>query len=213
MNAAAEIKYTGMKMSEKEWNDIWEILCLCDREFVPALSSRNSTSQTNLLVASNQTAESKADSTEESTEEHFAHVIANNAHDKPHTYFSELRLQQFILAKQDDRVTGFLSFKTEYICDALAQFGYSNYITTVCVTPEQRGHGILNQLYDYMENELPQQVKCSRITTRTWSQNDAQIHTLRKRGYELLKTLANDRGRGIDTLYFGKAAGSISIKG
>ena len=51
------------------------------------------------------------------------------------------------------------------------------------------------------------------ITTRTWSQNDAQIHTLLKRGYKLLKTLANDRGAGVDTLYFGKVAGCISIKG
>lgn len=117
MSAAVEIKYVGMKASQKEWDDIWEMLCLCDREFVPSLSSRNSTAQTNLLDASDT---------------------------------------------------------------------------------------ILKHLYDYMEYELPYPVRCKRITTRTWSGNDAQIHTLKKRGYVLFKSLANDRGAGIDTLYFVK---------
>jgi ribosomal protein S18 acetylase RimI-like enzyme len=192
MSAAAKIKYTGMNASEKEWEEIWEILCLCDHEYVPSLSSRNSTSQINLR--------DRADSTAIPCN----HLTTEDMDKKPHAYFRELRNQQFILAEVEDRLVGFLSFKTEYICDALADFGHSNYITTVCVKPEHRGRGILKHLYDYMENGLPASVKCRRIATRTWSGNDAQIHTLMERGYELLQTLVNDRGAGIDTLYFGK---------
>ncbi len=192
MSAAVEIKYVGMKASQKEWDDIWEMLCLCDREFVPSLSSRNSTAQTNLLDASDTKAKTYNPS------------VADNAEKNPHVYFKELRNQQFILAEVNGKVTGFLSFKTEYICDALVKFGCSNYITTVCVNPKHRGQGILKHLYDYMEYELPYPVRCKRITTRTWSGNDAQIHTLKKRGYVLFKSLANDRGAGIDTLYFVK---------
>lgn len=197
MSVVAKIKYVGMDASQKEWNDIWEILCLCDHEFVPSLSSRNSTSQTNLLGAADSTAESNN------------HVIADNMDTKPYAYFRELHNQQFILAEVDSRVIGFLSFKTDYICDTLAEFGPSNYITTVCVKPECRGQGILKRLYDSLENELPNVIKCRRITTRTWSKNDAQIKTLSKRGYDLLKTLDNDRGLGINTLYFGKVIGRL----
>lgn len=192
MSAALKIKYTGMNASEKEWKEIWEILCLCDHEYVPSLSSRNSTSQTDLL------------DTADSTSVPYSHLTTENMDKKPYAYFNELRNQQLILAEVEGRLIGFLSFKTEYICDALTEFGYSNYITTICVKQEYRGQGILKHLYDYMENELPHPVKSRQITTRTWSGNDAQIHTLMKRGYGLLKTLANDRGAGIDTLYFGK---------
>lgn len=188
MSAGWEIKYTGLNTSEREWNDIWDILCQCDHEFVPSLSSRNSSAQTNLSGLTDPV----------------IHTAENKEAAKPYTYFDELKHQHFILAELDGKVTGFLTFKPDYICGALQDFGLSNYITTVCVNLKYRGQGILKSLYDHMENNLPLSVKCSRITTRTWSQNDAQIHTLLKRGYELLKTLDNDRGEGIDTMYFGK---------
>jgi len=192
MSEKLEIKYTGLNSSEQEWDNIWEILCACDREFVPPLSSRNSTSQMNLSGLFERAGSQDTCGADAGT-------IA-----KPYVYFDELRQQHFILAKLDGRVAGFLSFKVDYICDALENFGISNYITTVCVSPEYRGRGILTQLYDHMENMLPHPIKCNRITTRTWSGNNAQIHTLNRRGYKLLKTLVNDRGNGIDTLYFGK---------
>lgn len=195
MNDNFEIKYTGLNTSEQEWDYIWEILCQCDHEFVPSLSSRNSTSQTDLSGLADR------------AEDPNTGTGAAGADAKPYVYFNELRRQHFILAEMEGRVIGFMSFKRDYICDVLRSFGVSNYITTVCVKPEYRGRGILKQLYDYMEKALPQQVRCNRITTRTWSGNNAQIHALEKRGYRLLKILANDRGAGIDTHYFGKVMG------
>lgn len=175
------IQYTEKEDLEKELDDIWEILCQCDHEFIPSLSSRNSSAQTN-----------------------FSFDLATNQNDKPYLYFEELKKQHFILAKIKDQVIGFMTFKTNYNCEALEEFGTSNYITTVCVRKEYRRQGALKQLYDCMENDLPKSLSCNRISTRTWSQNSSHISLLYKRGYALLRTLKNDRGVGIDTLYFGK---------
>lgn len=175
------IQYMEKDGLEKEWDNIWEILCQCDHEFIPALSSRNSSAQINL-------------SSEGATDQK----------DKPYLYFEELKKQHFILVKIKDEVIGFMTFKTDYHCEALSKFGVSNYITTVCVRKEYRRQGALKKLYDYMENNLPESIKCNRISTRTWSQNNSHISLLYKRGYTLLKTLEDDRGVGIHTLYFGK---------
>ncbi len=184
MTDTIDIRFTGNELSQGEWDGIWEILCECNNEFIPPLSSRNSSSQTELQQGSD--------------------VLDDHIDNKPYVYFEELRKQQFIIAKRDDRVVGFLTFKTDYICDALSKFGASNYITTVCVRKEFRKQGILTKMYEQMESGLPESVSCSRISTRTWSQNNAQIKTLMKKGFRMLAKLANDRGLGVDTLYFGK---------
>ena len=41
------------------------------------------------------------------------------------------------------------------------------------------------------------------VSTRTWSLNHAQLHELAKRGYRQLALLKDDRGPGVDTVYFG----------
>ncbi len=59
-------------------------------------------------------------------------------------------------------------------------------------------------MYELMETGLPDEVDCDRISTRTWSQNDPQINTLMKKGFSIVKRIPDDRGPGVDTLYFGK---------
>lgn len=183
MSDILEVKYAGNSLSSGEWDDIWDMICDCNSEFLPSLSSRNSSTQSNLLTGPQDTQ-------------------ADNK-DKPNVYFEEIKKQLFILAELENKVIGFLTFKTNYICDALLDFGVSNYITTVCVDKKYRNQGILTRMYEHMENELPESIGCGRISTRTWSLNNAHISKLLKRGYSLLKTLHNDRGAGIDTLYFG----------
>ncbi len=178
-----EIKFAESSLTESEWNDIWDILCDCDNEFVPPLSSRNSSTQSNLIIGGQ----------DEQTD-----VKA-----EPYVYFEGIKNQKFILAEIEGRVVGFLTFRINYSCDALQDFGVSNYITTLCVDKKHRKQGILSRMYDHMENELPEGVRCSKVSTRTWSRNNAHIGMLMKRGYSVLKTLADDRGPGIDTLYFG----------
>ena len=71
-------------MSENDKNELWNILCLSNNEFVPPLSSRNST-----------------------TQQDFAQNIVQ---DKPTVYFEELLEQKWLVAKIDNHIVGFLSF-------------------------------------------------------------------------------------------------------
>lgn len=81
-----DIRFAGNDLTQQEWNDIWEILCECNYEFVPPLSSRNSSSQADLRTGPG--------------------AAGACAADQPFAYFEELRKQQFIIAVKDSRVVG-----------------------------------------------------------------------------------------------------------
>lgn len=181
--------YRGKQLEEWEKSQIWDILCQCDDEFYPRLSARESSSQKNL------------DHLEEGGDERDKD---KGKKVQPTSYYAEMIQQDFILSYEGEEVTGFMTFKQDYLCEALASFGSSLYITTVCVRKECRGKGVMNVLYDYMEQEAAKALGCGRISTRTWSLNHAQLHALPRRGYEEICTLPNDRGGGVDTIYFGK---------
>ena len=46
---------------------------------------------------------------------------------------------------------------------------------------------------------------------RTWSTNGVQRSLLERSGYRMVRCLADDRGPGIDTLYYLKELGQVSI--
>jgi L-asparaginase len=90
-----------------------------------------------------------------------------------------------------------------------------NYLSTLITAKGHRGQGLACLLYDYLENEKNAGVPAAAtVSTRTWSENAAHIELLKKRGYQLTKTIKDDRitadGRTVDTVYFSKA---ISKKG
>lgn len=160
--------------------DIWEILCECDKEFIPALSSRESSFQSNLQVEDNQD------------------VL-------PHLYYKEIIKQHFILAVDDGKVIGFMTFKSNYSCPELKGFTPSNYITTICVKKEYRNQGITGLFYKMIQsNQIPNEVRMQYISTRTWSLNHAHIHILESIGFQESERLRDHRGVGIDTIYFVK---------
>lgn len=175
--------YRGNTLTKEEQDQIWEILCACDEEFYPRLSARESSSQKRLDLGE------------------------GGGQALPVTYFREMIRQEFILALEGERIIGFMTFKKDYICDALQAFGTSLYITTVCVRSDCRRKGVMKALYTFMEQEAPVRCGCSRISTRTWSLNTAQLHELDRRGYERLAVLVDDRGKGVDTVYFGLDCG------
>ena len=179
-----KIEYRGIVTDEKEKKQIWDILCECDREFYPPLSARNSSVQKDLR-------------TEESSDRD--QIV------KPTVYFDEMIQQYFILAFDDaGKMTGYMTFKKDYICDALQNFGKSLYITTICVKKDCRRQHVMNSLYECMETEAAKICSCPRISTRTWSENEAHMRGMEQRGYDLLCRLENDRGPGIDTVYYGR---------
>ena len=63
----------------------------------------------------------------------------------------------------------------------------------------RRGEGIGALLYTALENR-PDRSRF--IGTRTWSTNAAQMHIFPKRGWKAVCVKKNDRGEGIDTVYF-----------
>lgn len=164
-------------LEQDAYSDIYNLLVACDDEFCPPLSQRYSTHQAEL-----------------SPHDAPASQPANG----PLLYFNEMKQQSFVLAREDGRLVGFLS----YIADHRIPYADepSAYISTVLVDPRDRGKGIGSSLYAYLENELHPGL----ITLRTWSTNKSQIALLHKRGYEVIKVLENDRGDGIDTVYFAK---------
>lgn len=162
---------------------VWNILCECDKDFYPPLSSRESTYQTaNLLQSTN------------------SHSL------QPVSYFEELKKQHFLLFKDclSERIIGFLSFKHFYQSEETSGYNPSNYITTTCVLKEYRNLGVGKKLYDFFESNLDEKFRLRYITRRTWSTNDNQLHLYEKLNYTLICTLENHRGKGIHTVYFGK---------
>lgn len=164
------------KLGGTYMEDVWEILKKANSEFVPPLSMRNSTCQRKMTGAMEVNAE------------------------EPTAYFDMMKQQKFILAIQEEKVVGFLSFISNH------QIQYplgenvekAEYITTIVVEDEHRNIGITKKLYQKMF-ELSLHKK---IITRTWSTNYAHIHILEALGFVLVEKIANDRGEGIATVYY-----------
>lgn len=172
----------GNLLTEKEREDIWEILKLCDKEFYPPLSERSSSYQKTFAPASGAVSQ-----------------------DGPRAYFDEMIKQEFLLTYLDSGMAGFMTFRTGYLYDKLGDaYNPSLYMTTACVKPEYRDHGIMTALYTQMEQEMTRKFDCPVVTTRTWSTNDTQMRMLPHLGYVPICILKDDRGPGVDTVYFGK---------
>lgn len=98
---------------------------------------------------------------------------------------------------------GFLSYRPHWTGEGPLA-GDSLYITTVCVPKELRGRGIATELYCALEQKESSPGEPCAITIRTWSTNLAQIALLEKLGYHAALRIQDDRGPGIDTIYFRK---------
>jgi len=75
------------------------------------------------------------------------------------------------------------------------------YLSTLILSTESRGKGVTKKLYAHLFNEL---YPDKSIFTRTWSTNLAHIKILDYFSFEEIARLENDRGNGIDTVYFAK---------
>ena len=172
----------GDALTPAEREDIWEILKMCDGEFYPPLSMRTSSYQKN-----------------------FSPAQGTAGDDGPRAYFNEMIRQEFLLTYLDEEMVGFMTFRTSYLYEQLGEdYNPSLYMTTACVKPDCREHGIMNALYDRMEQEMTLKFSCPVVTTRTWSTNEAQMWMLPRHGYKQIYVLKDDRGPGVDTVYFGK---------
>ena len=171
-----------IRILEKEkqpciYNDAYQMLELADNEFVPPLSSRSSSTQHNCFENSKN-------------------------RDGIKEYFEQLKTQRFAAVFEAGALIAFVSYKENYSCLEIPQKELPNiYISTLIVSPSARGKGVTKALYGRLFSEYEN----VNIFTRTWSTNIAHIKILEKYGFEVIQVIENDRGNGIDTIYFKKA--------
>jgi ribosomal protein S18 acetylase RimI-like enzyme len=154
---------------------VWDLLCECDYEFVPPLSKRDSFYDVG--------------------------ACSQGSVAEPHLYFDELQHQSFLLARVDNEIAGFMSFRKGYACAELSEASPCNYVTTLCVGSGWRRRGVAKALYDFMLEHYNGMLP---VATRTWSTNTGHIYLIRKLGFKLVTHLPDHRGEGIDTLYYAK---------
>ncbi|MEM7785074.1 MAG: GNAT family N-acetyltransferase [Planctomycetota bacterium] len=159
------------------------ILHQCSSEFIPPLTNRSSTTQKQW-----------------SLEEHS--VTLNSGGSFPQSYFDKLRTQGLVTAWIENRIVGFLSFQSQFCDDNLTPFCPAIYVTTVCIEPDFRGRGICSKIYDWLLNHIRKNFNTRYLSTRTWSTNTGHIRILQNQGFQECRRLLNDRGAGIDTVYF-----------
>ncbi|MCR5320227.1 MAG: GNAT family N-acetyltransferase [Lachnospiraceae bacterium] len=163
------------RLCEGYAEEVRRILYKADGEFVPALSSRNGTTQKNLSGGATATAD-------------------------PVEYFEVMRQQAFVLALEGEKVVGFLSFIPHHRIEMAGEKVVCAYVSTIVVDPAYRGKGLTEGMYEKLFDEIED--NC--VATRTWSKNHAHIHILEKEHFRLADTLKDDRGLGIDTVYYVK---------
>lgn len=158
------------------YDSAYRLLAEADNEFVPPLSSRSS-----------------------STQQNFSNTLQS---DNITTYFEQLKNQRFAVVFEEGELISFVSFKENYTCSEISENELPNiYLSTLVVSPKARGKGVTTALYQKLFTEYEK----VNIFTRTWSTNFAHIKILGKYGFEVIKVLKDDRGIGIDTVYFKKA--------
>ena len=169
------IKFFERITDEKTKDEIWKILCECDKEFYPPLSERK---VYNSLLEMN--------------------CSARIADKRPYAYFKSMIKQNFLVAFIDDRyIAGFMAFLSNVTSK---EFNIKcNYYTTLCVRKANRQKGIATRLLTF---RLPEEFRSEITITRTWSLNYPMIKSLNGVGFVIKKISTNDRGKGVNTLYY-----------
>ena len=175
MDENISIEFFEKLTNEKTKDEIWKILCECDKEFYPPLSERKT----------------------------FGSLLDLNCRAKtnnnlPHDYFKSMIKQNFLIAFMDNRyIVGFLAFLSNV---KPKNFNIKcNYYTTLCVRKANRQKGIATGLLTF---RLPDNFRNEITLTRTWRLNYPMITALNKAGFSIRKVVASDRDKGVDTLYY-----------
>lgn len=162
------------EMTKDEQSALSSLLAEVGDEFVPPLTGRGGTTQV---------------------------VLNGGGKSTSNSYYEEMLLQSNMLAFVDDRLIAFVSFRAAHFDERLPQVGTCLYISTIAVSPSERGRGYARKMYERII-DLPKSFPAW-VVLRTWSTNAAHLHLLDTLGFANLLTIPNDRGNGIDTVYVG----------
>lgn len=161
------------KLTDPEKQEaIRQLLILADQEFVPPISARTSSTQSDLAPGGTGSIDA---------------------------YYETIRELPVVLAMDGQRVVGFMHFRFDYTCGHIAADTLPNaYACTSSVHPDARGHGLMRKFYTAIIEAYPERLVC----TRTWHTNLGHLHILTKLGFHQTCCLENDRGPGIHTVYY-----------
>ncbi len=169
-------------LNDRQLSGVWRLLQTYGEDFVPPLSQRESTCQQGLR---------------------------DNTHSSPQgpvAYFEEMKAQCFLLAVEGDAVAGFLTFRRGYIPEVLSHRKEEGllglYITTIIVDAAYRRQGLARGFYHRLMTLFPQRRRL--LSTRTWGGNISHISLLEKLNFSGPIRIPDDRGPGIDTVYYYK---------
>lgn len=145
-----------------------------DREFVPPLSQRSSTTQG---------------------------ALQGGGENGITAYFEEMMAQSVLVCLENGTPLGFVSYRENYQPEHYPEAKTPNiYISTLILAPESRGRGLTKDIYRHLfYDRFPERS----IYTRTWSTNAAHIKILNYFGFAEILRLPDHRGPGIDTVYYG----------
>ncbi len=175
--SAMNVEFIENLEDEDLSEQILKILTAANDEFVPPLTSRNSTTQSDFFQKSEP--------------------------DKavPYAYFDMLKEQKTLVMRDGGRVVGFMSYKTDYENAVITKDFLPNvYISTVVTDKMFRHQGVTKGLY----GALFERYGDKSIFTRTWSTNLPHTRLLGGFGFAEFKRIKGDRGDGIDTVYYFK---------
>lgn len=156
---------------------IFDMMLACDRDFVPPLSARFSTSDMQFSAKT-------------------------GAKNGINAYFEDMMGEHMLAALEKGTLLGFVTFKRDLVQGPLNADTLPNlYICTLLLSPAARGKGVTKLMYTHLFDTLYPEIN---LYTRTWSTNTAHLKILEHFGFSLVKRIENDRGPGIDTVYFGR---------
>lgn len=164
-------------LSESEKREVYAILKECNEDFVPPLSQRNSTFQKDWSCT-------------------------EDSEDGIRDYCAEIEKQNNVLLKRNGEMIAFLSFRVPYSCKELSGFDKICYLTTLCIRKVYQGYKLAPEIYEQTKRYIRELYPDHCMALRTWSTNGAQLHMMEKLGFTCVARLENDRGEGIDTVYF-----------
>lgn len=119
------------------------------------------------------------------------------------SYYNAMNSQELLAATQEDRLVGFVSFYENYEGGKAPNI----YVSTLVVAKSARGAGLTTQMYDYLFNGV---FADRYIYTRTWSTNIAHTKILSRFNFTEARRIKDDRGEGIDTVYYERAAKTLA---
>ncbi|NTW38779.1 MAG: GNAT family N-acetyltransferase [Cellulomonadaceae bacterium] len=148
-------------------------------EFVPPLTVRRSTTQSDLVG------------------------LRAEAPEGVGRYFAQMLDQHTLLAPGPDRaLAAFCSFRVGHTPPVVADLGPCTYVSTIAVLPDHRRSGIARLLYGSLL--ALDGVRSRPVMLRTWSTNTGHLALLATLGFEVVSTLPDDRGTGVDTVYLAR---------